>query len=347
MEHEHNTPIVLNPVTPLPLERLLPANYSVDLSPLGRLEAAKIAAEAHRRVRYSVQQMIRPGVSLLEIAEHIENGTRSVLGEGYNKGIGFPTGLSLNSCAAHDTPNPSTPTVILKKDDVLKVDFGTQVDGYIIDSAFTVTFNPMYENLLLAARESVYECLKIAGPDLPLRQIGDKADEVIRSYEVEINGTLFPITPVVNLNGHSINRYKIHGGKYVPIVKNSSNKDYMCEDEFYAIETFTSTGKGYVNEKGDCSHYSIGNPNASSKYPKAQALLGYIKDTFHTLPFCKRYLNPPITNYELYVKNLVSIGALEDYPPLYDTPNSHVAQFEHTFCVKQAGIDVLSKGDDY
>lgn len=343
-----HTPIVLHPVDPRPLERLLPADYSVALSGLDKLAAARLAAEAHRRVRHSAQQMIRPGVTLLEIAEHVENGTRKVLGEGYNQGIGFPTGVSLNSCAAHDTPNPRTPAVVLGENDVLKVDFGTQVDGYIIDSAFTVAFNPQYENLLLAARESVYECLKIAGPDLLLKEIGEKADEVIRSYEVEINGTLFPVGPVINLNGHSINRYKIHGGKYVPIVKNSGVKARMSEDEFYAIETFTTTGRGFVTEKGDCSHYSLGNPNATSRLPGGKKMLSYLNQTFHTLPFCKRYLDTEqVKSPDAYLSHLEKIGAVEAFPPLYDSPNSYVAQFEHTFYVHGSGIEVLSQGDDY
>ena len=44
------------------------------------------------------------------------------------RGIGFPTGCSLNHCAAHYTPNPGDNTV-LTKDDVMKVDFGVQING--------------------------------------------------------------------------------------------------------------------------------------------------------------------------------------------------------------------------
>ncbi|OAG30764.1 methionyl aminopeptidase [Nematocida displodere] len=311
------------------------------------LECARLAAEAHRRARYAVQQMIKPGVSLLEIANTVENSTRTLLGTGYNQGIGFPTGLSLNACAAHDSPNPKSKTVLLQENDVLKVDFGTQVNGYIIDSAFTVTFNPEYESLLRASQEAVYECLKLAGPDTRLKDIGEKAEEIMRSYEVMVNGRETAIRPVTNLNGHTINRYKIHGGKYVPIVKNSGVKDRMVEGEFYAIETFATTGKGYVIEKGDCSHYMISNPNALSKLSGGKSLLDYIKKTFHTLPFCKRYIDPTITMPDVYLSHLTKVGAVEAYPPLVDTPGSLVSQFEHTLFIKSAGIEVLSKGDDY
>lgn len=76
----------------------------------------------------------------------------------------------------------------------------------------------------------------------------------MESYEVEIGGQTYKVKSVRNLNGHSINRYHIHAGKSVPIVKNNDNTK-MEEGELFAIETFGSTGKGFVNEDMECSHY--------------------------------------------------------------------------------------------
>mmetsp|Transcript_21047 Transcript_21047/g.2812 ORF Transcript_21047/g.2812 Transcript_21047/m.2812 type:complete len:90 (-) Transcript_21047:275-544(-) len=76
----------------------------------------------------------------------------------------------------------------------------------------------------------------------------------MESYEVEIDGKIYPVKPIRNLNGHSIDPYKIHAGKSVPIVGGGS-AEKMEEGEQYAIETFGSTGKGYVIEDMECSHY--------------------------------------------------------------------------------------------
>lgn len=63
-------------------------------------------AEVHRQVRKYARRMIKPGMTMTEIVENIENGTRSLVEEnGLESGVGFPTGLSLNHCAAHYTPN--------------------------------------------------------------------------------------------------------------------------------------------------------------------------------------------------------------------------------------------------
>ena len=53
--------------------------------------------------------------------------------------------------------------------------------------------------------------------------------------------------PIENLSGHSINPYQIHGGKSVGLVKND-DETKMEEGEYFAIETFGSTGRGFVVE---------------------------------------------------------------------------------------------------
>jgi methionyl aminopeptidase len=72
---------------------------------------------------------------------------------GLEAGLAFPTGCSLNNCAAHYTPNNGDNT-ILQRDDVCKIDFGTHINGRIIDCAWTVAFNPKYDELLKAVREA-------------------------------------------------------------------------------------------------------------------------------------------------------------------------------------------------
>ena len=98
-------------------------------------------------------------MSLTEIAEGIEDSVRALTGhpgleEGdcYKGGMGFPTGLSINNCAAHYTPNAGN-KMVLNEQDVMKVDFGVHINGRIVDSAWTMTFDPVYDNLLAAVRD--------------------------------------------------------------------------------------------------------------------------------------------------------------------------------------------------
>ncbi len=124
----------------------------------------------------------------------------------------------MNHCAAHYTPNPGDETV-LQKDDVVKLDFGTHVNGMLIDCAFTIAFNRIYDPLLLAVKEATNEGIKTAGIDVRLCDVGEAIQEVMESYEVELHGETYQVKCVRNLNGHLIERYHIHAGKSVPIVK--------------------------------------------------------------------------------------------------------------------------------
>jgi methionyl aminopeptidase len=160
---------------------------------------------------------------------------------GLEAGNGFPTGCSLNNVAAHYTPNPGDFRTI-EYNDVCKIDFGCHVNGLIIDCAFTVAFNPQYDDLLYAVKDATNTGLKEAGIDVRLGDIGAAIQEVMESYEVVINGKTYPVKSVKNLCGHTIEAYKIHAGKSVPIVKKQDNTK-MEEGELYAIETFGSTGK--------------------------------------------------------------------------------------------------------
>lgn len=308
------------------------------------------AAEIHRQVRQYAQKTIRPGMTMTSIAEMIENSVQS-LAEGKNwkdAGTGFPTGLSVNDCAAHWTPNKGDKT-ILKEDDVMKVDFGVQVHGRIIDSAYTCTFNPVYDPLLDAVRDATNTGIREAGIDVRLCDIGAAVQEAMESYELPINGRTYPVRCIQNLCGHNIKPNVIHGGKSVPIVDNG-DQTKMEEGETFAIETFGSSGRGYVINQGEVSHYALNEDYKQHplKLTGAKNLLNTIENTFGTLPFCQRYLDKVGEDKYLYnLNNLVKAGVVQDYPPLMDTKGSYTAQFEHTLLLKPTAKEVLSRGSDY
>ena len=318
----------------------------------------RLSAEVHREVRKYAQKTIKPGMSLTEIAELIENGTRHLTGhmgleEGDNilGGVAFPTGLSLNHCAAHYTPNAGN-KMTLKQEDVMKVDFGVHVNGRIVDSAFTMAFEPQYDNLLAAVKDATNTGVRAAGIDARLGEIGGEIQEAMESYECTINGQTYPIKAIRNLNGHTISQYSIHGGsagKSVPIVKSEGNEK-MEEGEVYAIETFGSTGRGVVRDDMETSHYAkiADAPKVALRVASAKSLLRSIDKNFGTLPFCRRYLDRlGHEKYLLGLNNLVQSGIVQDYPPLVDVKGSYTAQYEHTLLLRPNVKEVISRGDDY
>ncbi|EAT43828.1 AAEL004738-PA [Aedes aegypti] len=309
----------------------------------------RLAAEAHRQTRQYMQKWIKPGMTMIEICEELETTARRLIGEkGLEAGLAFPTGCSRNHCAAHYTPNAGDPTV-LEYDDVTKIDFGTHIKGRIIDCAFTLSFNPKYDKLLEAVKDATNTGIREAGIDVRLCDIGAAIQEVMESYEVELDGKTYQVKSIRNLNGHSISPYRIHSGKTVPIVKGGETTR-MEENEFYAIETFGSTGRGMVHDDMDCSHYmkNFDAPFVPMRLQSSKQLLGLINKNFGTLAFCKRWLDRAgATKYQMALKDLCDKGVVEAYPPLCDVKGCYTAQYEHTIMLRPTCKEVVSRGDDY
>jgi methionyl aminopeptidase len=313
------------------------------------------AAEVHRQVRAYARKMIKPGMTMLEIVQNVEKASAALLGaktgpEGdrIKRGWGFPTGVSLNHCAAHYTPNYGD-KVVLQKGDVLKLDFGTHVNGRIVDCAFTIAFEPQFDELIKAVTDATNTGIREAGIDVRLCDIGEAIQEAMESYEVTIAGKTYPVKSIRNLNGHSIAPYQIHAGKSVPIVK-GGDATKMEEGEFYAIETFGSTGRGLVVEDMECSHYMkvFDAGHQPLRVKGAKQLLAHIEKYHGTLAFCRRWIEDEgQKGYLLALKNLVDAGLVRDYPPLCDVKGCYTAQLEHTILLRPTCKEVLSRGEDY
>lgn len=256
------------------------------------------AAETHRQVRQWARNWIQPGMGLTEIANGIEDSVRALVGhqgleegDAIKAGMGFPLGLNLNDIAAHYSPNAGNKQVF-GQDDVIKIDIGVHVNGRIVDSAFTMAFEPKYDPLLEAVRAATDTGVREAGIDARLGEIGGAIQETMESYEIELNGKTYPIKSIRNLCGHTIHPYSIHGDKSVPIVK-SNDQTKMEAGDVFAIETFGSTGNGYVVDQGEVSHYALmaDPPKVDLRLSSAKSLLNTIKKNFGTLPWCRRYLD--------------------------------------------------------
>jgi methionyl aminopeptidase len=312
------------------------------------------AAEVHRQVRRYVQTIAKPGITMSQLADEIEDGVRALVGhqaietgDALKAGMGFPTGLCLNNIAAHWTPNPGFKDPVLQYDDVLSIDFGVHVNGRIVDSAFTIAHNPVYDNLLEGVKAATNTGLKVhlqpllfsllltaiqeAGIDARMDHISECIQEIMESYEVTLNGKTTPIKGIKSLSGHNILRYHIHGEKQVPFVKTRTSQR-MEEGDVFAIETFGSTGRGTIRDEVGVYGYGR-NEKVSAKglhHASARALLKLIDENFGTLVFSRRYLERVgAKNYHLGMKTLVKEGIVEQYEPLVEVAGSYVAQFEH------------------
>ena len=318
------------------------------------IKSLRKAAEVHKQVRMYIQPFLKPGVDLLEVANELEGKVRELLkNQGLNGGNGFPTGLSLDNCAAHWTPHYKQ-SKKLRKDSVLKIDFGVHVNEWIIDSAFTIAFEPKYKTLLDAVKEATWTGIKNAKIDMPINEWGGLIREVMESYEVELNGKNYPVKVIKNLFGHNILKGRIHGGKFLPAFNYEAINDRFKEG-VYAVETFGCIkGNGWVeNDHTDNSHYTLNSQGYyNSPLKKVNTVYNHIQKRFDTLPFCDRWIDDHIySNLGSSSKSSLNVLSknriVQEYPPLYDKKGSKTAQYEHTIYISDGRTEVLSAGNDY
>lgn len=274
------------------------------------IEAGKVG----KAMRDFGASLAKPGASLLSIAEGIEKKAAEM-----NARPGFPPNLSLNQIAAHYTPKFNDQT-LLKEGDVLKIDVGASVDGYLSDTAVTVVVGREENELVKAAREALEDAVKIVRPGSRIDDISSAIEKRIKSYG---------LSPIVNLGGHGLKRYEIHEGEFIPnTVINSART--LRDDGAIAIEPFATTGGGYVIDSSEVQILMM------QQYKPVRSKLGreiidFVSKEYNGLPFAKRWILKkfgPVA--ELEMKGLVSSGALYEFNVLKEKDNGLVSQFEHT-----------------
>lgn len=310
-----------------------------------------LAGKIHKEVENNTKNIVKPGLKIIDLCNFIENNIKDLTlkycnTSQLNNGIAFPTGISINEIAAHYTPNDNDLSTI-NENSIYKIDFGTHIDGNIVDSAFSINLNNKYKPILDASREAVNNIIKNIGVDTCINEIGDLSHEIVSSYEFE-GKTLKALD---NLCGHNILPYKIHGGSYIFGVPNNFDNRRIRDNEVFAIEIFTSNGNGTtkIDTSNESSHFMVVkndmfNRNHNFKFKRTKDLLFNINKNYKTLPFCPRFLNNTFKKpSKACVDDLFMNGIISSHPPLIETDSSSfVAQFEETILVKDTGVKVIS-----
>lgn len=282
-------------------------------------EAGRIAKKARNRA----VEMINPGEKLEKVAEEAEKVIRE---EGAKPA--FPVNLSLNEEAAHYTPGKNDDREFSKQD-VVKVDVGAHVDGYIGDTAETVDLGENNE-LVQASIDAVEECIDVAGPGKNLGQLGKVAEKAIKERGFR---------PIQNLGGHTVERYTQHAGVMIPCIETSTSQE-MQPGNVYAVECFATDGAGKVVEGKPGNIYKYEGGNVRNR--TARKILKEIKSNYRTLPFTTRWLDFSPARIRLAVGRMVKSGVLKDYGVLKEKEEGLVTQHEHTMIVTDEGLEVTT-----
>ena len=291
------------------------------------LKAGKIAGE----VRENVRKKNWVGSTLLEICEYVES---EIIKRGAK--CAFPVNTSLNEVAAHYTAEPNDPKTVSDAD-LVKIDLGAQVNGYIADTAVTVNYDPQYDSLVQAAENALQAAMSMI-------KVGVKSKDVGRKIQNTIMDMGFK--PIANLSGHSLDQYTIHAGKTVPNMWTIGSFSFS-ENEAFACEPFVTTKNalGFVRNGKIKNIYALVS-RKKTKDDEADKLLEYIWNNFNMLPFALRWIVKEWEEKEArkMLDFLVKKKVVKAYAILVEANGKTVAQAEHTFIPTETGVTVTTIG---
>ena len=285
------------------------------------LEKYRKAGVMLKEVRENAVPRVKKGAKLLDVANEIE-------AEIFSKGgkPAFPVNISINSEAAHDTPGVDDERVFC--DDIVKVDIGIHIDGYIADTAVTVDLsnNP---DLVKASRKALEEAIKLVRAGVNTQELGAVIEETIDG---------FGFKPVYNLTGHGLEQYVQHSEPAIPNKRIGQGVELKA-GQVIAIEPFATDGIGIVVEGSLMEIFGISRVKPV-RMPYEREVLKAIQE-YNGLPFAARWLS----NIKFLDKALTSLmrqGIIHGYPVLVEHQHGMVSQAEHTMIVTEDGCELTT-----
>lgn len=265
---------------------------------------------------------VEVGASLLDVAEFVEESIRVKGGE-----PAFPCNISLDRAAAHYTPGPGDISVF--KENMVKLDIGVHVDGYVADAALTVDLSG-HPDLVEASQAALEAALELVMPGVATPVIGRVIEEAITGYGYK---------PVGNLTGHGLLRYEAHAEPSIP--NRAMEKGVVLkEGDVIAIEPFATDGQGRISEAPVTEIYGF-TANRPVRLPQARELMKDIQERYKTLPFARRWLKAERAEFSLM--QLLRAGAVHRYPVLWEVEGARVSQAEHTVVILEDGVEVITR----
>ncbi|XP_020798171.1 proliferation-associated protein 2G4 [Drosophila serrata] len=312
----------------------------------------KLAGEIVNKTLKAVIGLCVVDASVREICSQGDNLLTEETGKVYKKekelkkGIAFPTCLSVNNCVCHFSPSKNDTDYTLKAGDVVKIDLGAHIDGFIAVAAHTIVVGASADqkitgrqaDVILGAYWAVQAALRLLKSGANNYAITDAVQQISESYKCK---------PIEGMLSHELKQFKIDGEK--TIIQNPSEAQRKEHEkctfdtyEVYAIDVIVSTGEGVGREKDTkVSIYKKSEENYMLKLKASRALLAEVKTKYGNMPFNIRSFEEE-TKARMGVVECVSHKMIEPFQVLYEKPSEIVAQFKHTVLLMPNGVNLVT-----
>jgi methionyl aminopeptidase len=305
------------------------------------IESYKKAGKIVSKVRSDASKLIKDDLLVIDLVEFVESEIVKAGG-----GIAFPCNVSINEITAHYT-SPLNDETKIKAGDLVKLDLGAEIDGYIADSAITVMAKGKNvdeylnedeinksQDLISASEAALDTAISTVKDGVEIGKIGKNVEDTIHDLGFK---------PINNLTGHSLDQWNLHSGISIPNI-NDKNPMKIHEGDVLAIEPFVTDGIGSVVDTPNVYIFKyLKNRPFRVKYTKK--VLDEIKTNYTYLPFSGRWLTKKFNENRLH-RSLIELSqsaTIYPYNALKEKSGARVAQKEHTVIVEKDGCEITTK----
>ncbi|KAI3993482.1 hypothetical protein MKX01_002495 [Papaver californicum] len=308
----------------------------------------KSAAEIVNKALQLVLSECKPGAKIVDICEKGDSYIREQSGSMYKnvkkkieRGIAFPTCISVNNTICHFSPLASDETVLVQGD-MMKIDMGCHIDGFIAVVAHTHVLqdgpvNGKAADVVAAVNTAAEVALRLVKPGRKNKDVTDAIQKVAAAYDCKI---------VEGVLSHQLKQFVIDGNKVILSVSNPETKvddAEFEENEVYAIDIVASTGDGkpkLVDEKQTTIYKRAVDKSYSLKMKASRFIFSEISQKFPIMPFSARALEEK--RARLGLVECMNHELLQPYPVLHEKPGDFVAQIKFTVLLMPNGSDRIT-----
>jgi len=307
----------------------------------------KMAAEITNKILRELVAACLPSASVRELCMLGDRRLTEETGKAFKKdkkmtkGIAFPTCLSVNNCICHFSPLVSESDVILADGDVVKIDMGAHIDGFIAVVAHTVVVGSSASNpvtgkkadVLLAAQLCSEAALRLVKPGNETYEVTETVSKIAESFDCK---------PVEGMLSHQLEQNRIDGEK--TIIQNPSEAQRKEHDKFefsvhevYAVDVLITSGEGLGRERdAKITVYKKTDDTYMLKMKTSREFYSKVSKQFGPMPFNIRNMEDE-KKARMGVVECVTHRLIEPFQVLFDKEGCHVAQYKFTVLLMPNG----------
>ncbi|CAN6576110.1 unnamed protein product [Malus baccata var. baccata] len=308
----------------------------------------KSAAEIVNKALQLVISECKPKAKIVDLCEKGDSYIREQTGNMYKnakkkieRGVAFPTCISVNNTVCHFSPLASDESV-LEEGDILKIDLGCHIDGFIAIVAHThvLQAGPVTgraADVIAAANTAAEVALRLVRPGRKNKDVTEAIQKVAAAYDCKI---------VEGVLSHQLKQFVIDGNKVILSVSNPETRvddAEFEENEVYAVDIVASTGEGkpkLLDEKQTTIYKRAVDKSYHLKMKASRFIFSEISQKFPIMPFTARALEEK--RARLGLLECVNHELLQPYPVLHEKPGDFVARIKFTVLLMPNGSDRIT-----